>query len=104
MKKVGPNVDVGAKPLPLHRRRRRTGGVRIEVRVAVLAGTRHERLEPLADELPVRLHPTALRKGRLGFIIYSGEGADRISILSALFVGGRYLGGLGQLRSSRQRQ
>jgi len=49
----------------------------MDVRVAVVTGSSRARRELarfnhiLPYELPIRLYPTALRKGRLGLIIYS---------------------------------
>src|SRR5215210_5373050 len=87
---VGPGTSVGAEPLLC--RRRRTGGVREEVRVAEGAGAWRTRLDharidmAAADFLPVGLGPTARRL--LGIvIIYSGEGADRVRMVGALFRG-----------------
>jgi len=65
MRKVGPDTSVGAKPLLQWKI------VRVaEVARALSPGPVHARFKRiLLDELPVRLHPTALRSGIIGRII-----------------------------------
>ena len=54
-------------------------------RVAGIARTRELRLEPLADELPVGLHSTALGECRIRSVIEAGERTDRATVIRPLF-------------------
>src|SRR5829696_6075816 len=95
MRKLGTDVGVGTKPLPLFRRRRRTRWVRIDVPVAGEAGSGSSGLvarcrRALLDILPVGLNPPVIGEGLVGVVVLPRGGADRVGAIQGSFSGERW--------------